>query len=143
MSITLDCHGLTDPGRERPNNEDQFLIADLAKTMTVLGSSLPHNDHARLFGHRHGTLLLVADGMGGHAGGEKAIGVAVRTLADYVLNMMPWFFRSQDGEEVSLEDDLKTALEECQRRVVAADNNGGKRKMGTTLTMAYVLWPRL
>lgn len=144
MSISLECFGLTDVGRTRQNNEDQFLIADLAKSMKLLHTSLPHSDHVRFFGHHHGTLLLVADGMGGHAGGQKASGLAVRTVVDYVLNMMPWFYRFQKEDEGNLEEELKSVLEECQRRVfAAASEEGGRKAMGTTLTMAYVHWPRL
>lgn len=144
MPINVECFGLTDVGKVRTNNEDQFLIADLAKSMRVLQSSLPDEDRTRQFGVHHGKLLLVADGMGGVAGGEVAAGVAVHTVASYVLNTMPWFFRVQDGRETELEDELKTALETSQRSVeAAASTQPGRPPMGTTLTMAYLLWPRL
>jgi hypothetical protein len=35
MAIHMDCHGMTDIGRVRKSNEDQFLIADLRKAMHV------------------------------------------------------------------------------------------------------------
>jgi protein phosphatase len=144
MAIVVDCFGLTAVGKVRANNEDQFLIADLSKAMRVLQSSLPDEDHTRKFGVHHGKLLLVADGMGGVAGGEVAAGVAVHTVANYVLNTMPWFFQVQDGREMELEGELKTALEACQRSVeAAATDQPGRPPMGTTLTMAYLLWPRL
>jgi protein phosphatase len=39
---------------------------------------------------------------------------------------------------------LKTALEECQKKIeVASEAAVVTRQMGTTLTMAYILWPRL
>ena len=144
MPILVDCFGLTDQGKVRKNNEDQFLIADLSKSMRVLQSSLPDEDRTRRLGVHHGKLLLVADGMGGVAGGEVAAGVAVSTVTSYVLNTMPWFFRVQDGREAELEGELKTALEACQRSVeAAATSQPGRPSMGTTLTMAYLLWPRL
>jgi serine/threonine protein phosphatase PrpC len=145
MSITIDCFGLTDRGQVRHKNEDQFLVADLCKSMTVLQTSLPEEDRTRRFGVHHGKLLLVADGMGGVAGGEVASGVAVQSVTRYVLNTMPWFFRVQDGREEELEGELRTALEACQRSVEAAANGAafGQHRMGTTLTMAYLLWPRL
>jgi protein phosphatase len=144
MAIVVDCFGLTDVGKVRANNEDQFLIADLSKSMRVLQSSLPDEHDTRRFGVHHGKLLLVADGMGGVAGGEVAAGVAVHTVASYVLNTMPWFFQVQDGREQELEGELKTALEACQRSVeAAATGQPGRPPMGTTLTMAYLLWPRL
>lgn len=144
MAIVVDCYGMTDVGKVRKNNEDQFLIADLAKSMRVLQTSIADEYHSGRFGVHHGKLLLVADGMGGVAGGEVASGVAVNTVANYVLNTMPWFFRVQDGREAELEGELKTALEACQQRVeAAASDQPGRPPMGTTLTMAYVLWPRL
>src|SRR5262245_1352107 len=143
MGITVECFGMTDRGQVRRLNEDQFLIADLAKSLEVAQSSLPEGEHRRRFGVQHGKLLVVADGMGGVAGGEVASGLAIQTVTNYVLNTMPWFFRVQDGREPELEDELKTALEECQRRVGAAAEQSNLRRMGTTLTMAYILWPRL
>jgi len=143
MRVAMDCHGLTHPGRIREANEDQFLVADLTKAMLVRQTSLPADDHTRLFGTPPGHLMAVADGLGGQAGGELASGLAVHTLARYVLDTLPWFLRARD-EEGDLADDLRTALEECQRAVEqAAGTEPAHRRMGTTLTLAYVQWPRL
>jgi protein phosphatase len=144
MRGKMDCFGLTDVGRVRQSNEDQFLLADLSKSLLIHQTSLSDEDHTRLFGGSQGQLLLVADGMGGHAEGQKASGIAVRTLTQYVLNTMHWFFRLEEGREADLNEELKAALEECQRNIEAASGpQPGGRPMGTTLTMAYVLWPRL
>lgn len=93
MTGKLDCFGLTDIGKVRTANEDQFLISDLVKSLLIHHTSLSHEDHTRLFGNSQGQLLLVADGMGGHAAGKQASTIAVESLARYVLNTMPWFFR--------------------------------------------------
>jgi protein phosphatase len=144
MRGKMDCYGLTDVGRVRAVNEDQFLIADLGKSMLIHQTSLSHEDHTRLFGGSQGKLLLVADGMGGHAEGKRASTIAVQTLAHYVLNTMSWFYRLQEGHEADLQEELQAALEECQKSIeVAASASAERRGMGTTLTMAYVLWPRL
>lgn len=143
MSITVDCFGMTDRGKVRRLNEDQFLIADLAKSMKVMQSSLPDEHHQRKFGTHHGKVFVVADGMGGAAGGEVASGLAIETITDYVLNTLPWFFRAQDGREKELEDELKLAVEECQRKVATIAAGSRLHGMGTTLTMAYLLWPKL
>jgi serine/threonine protein phosphatase PrpC len=144
MRVTMDCHGLTHPGHVREANEDQFLVADLTKAMLVRQTSLPADDHTRHFGAPPGHLLAVADGLGGQAGGRRASGLAVRTLARYVLDTLPWFLRAREGEESDLADDLRTALEECQRTVVeAAGVSPEYQRMATTLTLAYIQWPRL
>src|SRR5262245_27576261 len=86
MPGKMDCYGLADVGKVREVNEDQFLIADLNKAMLVHQTSLSHEDHTRRFGGSQGQLLLVADGMGGHAAGKQASTLAVQTLSHYVLN---------------------------------------------------------
>jgi serine/threonine protein phosphatase PrpC len=144
MRCKMDCAGMTDVGRVRPTNEDQFLIADLNKSMLVHQTSLSQDDHTRLFGGSQGALLLVADGMGGHAAGQQASAIAVQALEHYVLNTMPWLFHLQSCQESDLQDELKAVMEECHRSIEsAASARPGQHGMGTTLTMAYILWPRL
>src|SRR5207248_4412766 len=116
MRGKMDCFGLTDAGRVRPVNEDQFLVADLSKSLLVHQTSLSHDDHTRLFGGSQGQLLLVADGMGGHAAGQQASSLAVQGLSHYVLNTMPWLFQLQEHREADLKEELVAALEACQRR---------------------------
>lgn len=140
----FDCHGLTDIGKVRDVNEDQFLIAELNKSMLVQQTSLSFEDDTRWFGGSQGQLLLVADGMGGHASGERASTVAVDTVAHYVLNTMPWFFRLDQQHEDDLHDELKAAMERCQASIQAEVEAIPKRRgMSTTLTLGYILWPRM
>jgi protein phosphatase len=81
--------------------------------------------------------------MGGHAAGDRASTVAVKTLMRYVLNFMPWFFGLDSEHEDDLFDELKSAVVKCQEEIHAAAVAEPERAgMGTTLTMAYVLWPR-
>jgi protein phosphatase len=144
MRGKMDCFGQTDTGKVRRNNEDQFLIADLNKSMLIHQTSLSHDDHTRLFGTSQGQLLLVADGMGGHEAGEQASRLAVETLSDYIINTRDWFYRQCEEQEEDLKDELREALEQCQQRVTAASESRPElHKMGTTLTLAYLLWPRL
>jgi PPM family protein phosphatase len=57
---------------------------------------------------------------------------------------MPWFFRLSESGEDDLAAELKSCLEACQNRVeAAAEVRQEDRKMGATLTMAYLYWPRL
>lgn len=140
----LDCHGLTDRGRERPTNQDQFLVADLIKTMQIIETSLQVHTRARLSGHSQGKLLLVADGMGGHSGGERASTLALETLNTYLLNTMHWLFRLEADRETDFEADLISALGQCDEKIRSeAASEPGEHGMGTTLTMAYLIWPRM
>jgi len=144
MPIHMDCWGRTDVGKVRPKNEDQFLIADLRKSMDVHQTSLGHDDRTKLFGKSEGKLLVVADGLGGHAAGDRASTVAIDRLTTYMLSSMPWLFRLDPALEDDFLADLDAALRHCQDRIQAeAEFMPQKYGMGTTLTMAYVLWPRL
>lgn len=143
MRVILDCFGFTDRGKVRKNNEDQFLVADLTKRIRLQQTSLPALDAAEWARGSCGYLLVVADGMGGIAGGELASGLAVETISWYVARTMPWFYRYQDGREEELEAELRVAVEECQKTVAGVAAESQFHRMGTTLTLAYVLWPRV
>lgn len=139
----VDCFGKTDRGRVRGRNEDQFLIGGLARSMLVLHSSLTFEHLTRLHGGTQGYLLVVADGLGGHEHGGEASYLAVDALTHYVLNTMTWFFRLDgNGERVQL-DELKRALQACNAALQERMAGNGHDELGTTLTMAYVLWPHL
>jgi serine/threonine protein phosphatase PrpC len=115
--------GRTDRGLIRTSNQDHFLIAELARTMWVHQTSLPQ-PHTQ-YGNRRGHLFLIADGMGGHKGGEIASALTVATVEDFMLNV----FRSSD--------DFQTALKEAHARILAETvSHPEVSGMGTTLTMA-------
>lgn len=135
---------MSDLGRVRTLNEDQFLIADLHKSMIVEQTTLSHEDRTRLFGRSQGQLLVVADGMGGLGSGDKASRIAVSTIIRYALNTMDWFFRLAQERPDDLRDELVQALGAAQRTIEGmVGERPGASSMGTTLTMAYVLWPRV
>lgn len=139
----MDCHGQTDVGAVREVNQDQFLIADLNKSMKIHKSSL-NMDESRLSDGSKGKLLLVADGMGGHASGERASSLAVDAVVTYILNTMHWFYRLREEREEDFLDELKQALQHCQRKIhEESERSPDSHGMGTTVTLAYLLWPRL
>lgn len=136
--LLVRSFGLTDPGRVRPDNQDQFLVAELAKSMHVRQSSVAQS--STQYGDDRGHLFVVADGMGGHAGGEHASALAVGSIEDFALNTLKWFFHHEGGEGQSVLVDLQAALREADNRVFAeAASHPELRGMGTTVTMAYVL----
>lgn len=73
-------------------------------------------------------LLVVADGMGGHRGGEIASGVAVEAIGEVFESS------SAPPEKMLLE-----AVREANRRVLsAADRDSALLGMGTTAVLAYL-----
>lgn len=143
MLTEMDCFGVTDVGRMRSKNQDHYLIADLNKSLRVYSTSLDFDDETRLYGGSAGKLLLVADGMGGAAAGERASAIAVDQLITYVLNSLSWCYRLEEHSEHDFEEHLKEALLSCQDSIKAvAGQRPDARGMGTTMTMVYIVWPR-
>ena len=143
MLTQMDCFGLTDSGLKRPTNQDHYLIADLNKSMRIHDTSLALDSETRVYGGSQGKLLVVADGMGGQAEGERACTIAVDQLTTYVLNSLSWCFRLEEDSEHDFEDDLKEALESCQKSIQdVVATHPEMQSMGTTMTMVYIVWPR-
>jgi protein phosphatase len=137
-NLSVRSFGLTHPGRVRPANEDAFLIADLAKAMRVLHSSLHEADTH--YSSECGHLFLVADGMGGHQAGEQASSLTVRTIERFVLNTLKWFFRLQGPEEKNVLGEFQAALRQADEALFEeATRHPEFHGMGTTVTMAYGL----
>lgn len=101
-----------------------------------------------------GTMLVVADGMGGHAGGDVASQTAVRAVVNHLLNCVPWpgceeaprskpASRAQSASRPGVRDGLSSALVVGDSTVKAAGEQSGRPDMGTTLTMALIMWPAL
>jgi protein phosphatase len=136
--LTVKAFGLTDRGRVRPSNEDQFLIAELTKTMRIWHTSLP--EPTALFGSERGHLFLVADGMGGHSAGEQASALAVVAIEQFTLNTFQWFFHSDKPEGHRALAQLQKALHHADDRVLEESSGHPELSgMGTTLTLAYHL----
>ena len=104
--------------------------------MTILHSSLPDPEAARAA--ELGYLMVVADGMGGAAAGERASALAVRTVEAFALDALKWFLHLGTQEERELLGELKQAIERADRNVIErAIADPALLGMGTTLTMAY------
>jgi len=130
--------GLTDPGRVRPSNEDHFAIVELARTLHVHRTSIPQAG-AQYSSHR-GHVFVVADGMGGHRGGEVASALTVVTIEGFLLNSLRRFFHLEAPEEHHVMKEFRAALLHADARVFEeAAREPRLAGMGATLTMAFAL----
>jgi serine/threonine protein phosphatase PrpC len=135
--VTVAFGGGTHTGLVRKKNEDQYLIAKLAKSMRICASSLSESQTTR-FSDEEGYLMIVADGMGGVAGGQEASAMAVRTVETFVLDAIKWFLHREGHEQNTLLAELRQALQRADHEIVErADAEPRLTGMGTTLTMSY------
>lgn len=141
-ALPVRAFGLTDPGRVRTSNEDHFLVADLSRTLRIRQTSLPQPTEQR--GRARGHILLVADGMGGHAAGEVASALTVETVEAFVLELLRRFSNLQAEDERGVLADLRAAVAQADARIIEeSEHHPELAGMGTTLTLAFVSGRRL
>lgn len=140
MINEIECYGMSHCGVVRSMNQDRFLISTLNRTMNIEQSNLHPQHHELLYGEVEATLLVVADGMGGHRGGEIASELTVRAIGSYVLHTMPWFVQLSQEDDHSFREELARLLRFSQGRLnKLVERLPGYAGMGTTLTIAYIL----
>lgn len=107
-SMKFDSWYLTDKGLRRESNQDSCLI------------------------NRELGLFIVADGMGGHSGGEVASSMAVETVEEIMLQ--------PDAMRKSPRELLQLSYEEASKRIFdkAANERPELAGMGTTMVMAHI-----
>ncbi|MCC6313994.1 MAG: serine/threonine-protein phosphatase [Thermomicrobiales bacterium] len=112
-SLIVAVGGASDVGG-RPTNQDAVVVAELPPApMVPVAPSF---------------LLAVADGMGGHAGGDVAANLAVETLRDTVIG-------SGEADAALL---LKQAFRKANEAIYGRSEAVGGEPMGTTLTAAIL-----
>ena len=136
--LIVEACGRTDRGRMRENNEDQFVVAELAKILRVDQTSLPGPDEKASANRAH--LFLVADGMGGYAGGEVASRIVASTVEEWLLDSLKWFLQTRGAEGDEVADTLQAAVHEADQKVIGeAKRRPELYGMGSTLTLAFHL----
>lgn len=144
LEIQFESAGLTDSGSVRAENQDQYFVAELSRCMQSVSSSLSFQQGGQLTGGTLGQLLMVADGMGGHRAGADASRLAVEYFVASILNRVAWLFPKSDGDELAMIEDLKAIMSQSHREIERLSQQDPEMfGMGTTFTMAYVIWPRM
>jgi serine/threonine protein phosphatase PrpC len=138
----IDAWGLTHPGLVRPENQDHFFVGALARGITVDATSVTEGDRRILHAERLASLGMVADGVGSTEGGGEAAKLAVTSL----LASVSTFFHDADRAESEDPDVFSRLLNDaalaCHDSLLEkAEEEGGKRRFATTLTLFLGLWP--
>ncbi len=117
VTSPLAVYGQTDVGKIRSNNEDCFKV--------LVAKDAPDGIDA---------IMVVADGMGGHAAGEVASAMTVDSVVRHLTTKSPKA-ANPDGD---YSHPLGQILREVNREVYLAGRNPEHQGMGTTCTAAVV-----
>jgi serine/threonine protein phosphatase PrpC len=139
----IDVHGLTHPGRVRPDNQDHFLICALRKQIVVRGTSLPDTDHLMAGPERLAFLAMVADGVGGGARGGEASRIALEAVTQYVSGTMRSYYAAGSADDVEFYEALQEGALQCHAELLRrGEEDADYQGMATTLTLYLGVWPR-
>ncbi len=141
MTVLVDSFGITDQGKVRAANEDNFLIVEIRKSVEIQHSSLSSELLGDQFGAKLGNLFVVADGVGSGPEGDRASGDAIKAMLHYVGETVGCF----QALTASKEHDLFERLEATVCRVhdaLGASKGRSSQAPATTLTMILLIWPR-
>ncbi len=138
----IDVFGLSHTGKVRKQNQDHFLVASIHKSMRLVQTSLSPQEQLPFADQRVAFLAMIADGVGGGEGGERASAVALQTATQYVTSSMDCYYRS-DARESQFIDALQHAALTAHQAVVARAEADAVAagKMATTLTLWMGVWP--
>jgi PPM family protein phosphatase len=135
------CHAfaLSHKGHVRKHNEDHYVIANLTNAMQIVSTN--SGQKQVYFGADPATLFVVADGMGGHAGGERASALALYSVETFILrtlgHMSPFVFRETA-------DLLRSCFQTADAAVFdSSQNDTSLRGMGTTMTLGLLIGKEL
>jgi PPM family protein phosphatase len=125
--LRLGIAGVTSTGQKRTRNEDSFLIQHL--------TWFDANDNYQL------GLVIVADGLGGHASGETAAAVAIRTVGGALAPLLSEGLRGgfTDITRKKLADSIEIAIKDANRAVQQlAATNPRLKGMGATAAVTLI-----
>jgi protein phosphatase len=137
----IDVYGLSDRGKVRKKNEDHFLLASVHRRVNIIDTNLAESDRLPLADQRLAFIAMVADGVGGATGGERASAIALETATRYVVSSLDCYDRAAAVEGSMIPALQGAALKSHEAVLEQAANEGDGIRMATTLTLWMGVWP--
>ena len=126
-------------GKVRENNEDTYLVARFDRQMFPLLTNLPAGSIPDRYADT-GYGFLVADGMGGEAGGEVASRTAISALVELALKTPDWIMRIDEDSAREILARMDERIQQVEQTLMdLARSDPSLSGMGTTMTLAISL----
>lgn len=135
-AVRADIAGLSHRGLVRPNNEDNYLVARFGRFLQTISTSLSGGQvPGDLADAGYG--MVVADGMGGMAGGEIASRMAIALFLKLVMETPDWILSRDEPWVTEVMDRTARRFRDVNEAILEATRARPElRGMGTTLTLA-------
>jgi len=134
--VRIDVAAVTHQGHVRTNNEDHFYVSTATRTLRTMTTSLPAGDVPERADDVN-YVMVVADGMGGHAAGEVASRLAISALVKLALDIPDWIFWADEDTVPEMRRRARRAVEEVGSLLIERGRQDvALQGMGSTLTSA-------
>lgn len=137
----IDVAGLSHTGLVPTENQDHFLVATMRKSVQVNASNLDADRLDGRLGVANAYLMVVADGVGGRAGGATASSRAVETTLEYIARATGCFQSINVDEEAAFIEKMEAAVHEAHESL-RREYGDSEWAPATTLTMVILVAPR-
>lgn len=118
--MRFEAFGHTDKGKKRRLNEDDYLCLDVKKKVPAIQQPF--------------YILAVADGIGGHAGGQVASSTAINIIMEKVI-----FYAAENSHPISRRRMLENLIQKANIEINSMASQDKRLKgMGTTMVAALV-----
>ena len=138
----VDVFGITNVGKVRKQNQDHFLIAQLQKHLAIRHTSIPHENLVGSGTDRLAFLAMVADGVGGSAGGEEASRFALDAITAYITRSMHCYYTADPEDDARFAEVLQDGALSVHAKLTHLGAGADRAGMATTLTAFLGVWPR-
>ncbi|HEY3286450.1 MAG TPA: protein phosphatase 2C domain-containing protein [Gemmatimonadaceae bacterium] len=138
----LDVYGVTHIGKVRKQNQDHFLIASLHKHLSIHQTSIPAENLTGGGTDRLAFLAMVADGVGGSAGGEEASRFALDAITAYITRSVHCYYAADPNNDAEFTHVLQEGAMRVHARLNERSTEADRAGMATTLTAFLGVWPR-
>ena len=137
--ISIKLAAGTNVGLVRKNNEDNFVVnRDLCQSEWIIPQSIEPISLGR-----YGSILVVADGMGGTNAGEVASAIAIETVQNAFTPENLGDIVTQEGivtSEEAVEEFLSRTVKTADLNIVnVSKEDSSTQGMGTTIVIAWIL----